>query len=233
MSRTEAQHLRRAGAHHDSAQTALTGWGALAGFVGGLLGYVVVQILTRSDNGNFLGPAFGLGFHLANTLKFILLAAVTGFAVMVTPGLFRHGGTRVASRGGRAAAVSAAGGLVGGLVLWVMIETSFVFDRLKDLGGFSFALMWFDRLEFGVAYALIGAAIGLAVGWWGWPRTPLAAIGGLVGGLIGGIVSTWFLTETYDSLNLTLIHAVHVVLPMLIIGAGIGLVRQLHRSAAN
>jgi hypothetical protein len=206
---------------------------ALAGLLGGLLGWGLAEVIGRPDAVD--GP-FGDN-HAAGTALFTGLFALGLGAVMASfEGLQLRSAAKVRQALAKSLPIVIGGAAVGGYLAQKMLfepimESAWrrAFDAPTE-GAAESIVLGALRLGRGVGFALMGIAIGCALGaaTGAKQRALNGAIGGAVGGFAGGFIFDWIgMTIGGDSGGPS--RLVALVITGVLIGVAVGLVEQVRK----
>lgn len=197
---------------------------ALAGLIGGAVGWVVSEVLMSPDRPDGpLAGELGLGTAVWTALYAVGLAAVlSGW-----DGIQARSGAKAGAALARAVPITAIGGAFSGYVAQVAIFEPILDSAYRSATSEADLLDAF-HLARGLAFlfmaAVVGAALGLASR--SGRRAMNAAIGGAVGGFVGGFVFD-YVGQVTDSGGVS--RAVALTLTGTLVGLAIGLVEQARK----
>lgn len=205
---------------------------AIAGTVGGFVGFVLSELLTSPDAESTASGNVGL-----DTAIWVALFAIGLGAVMAAwEGIEIQSGEKVKQALIKTLPAIVAGGAVAGFLAQTAVYEPILdsaYDRALDAGSIDEAWdIMMSAVRFGRAlgFMLVGAAMGAALG--AGARSSKKALngamGGAIGGFIGGFIFDW-IGETLGAETGAVSRAVVMILTGLIIGAAIGLIENARK----
>jgi hypothetical protein len=206
---------------------------ALAGLLGGLLGWFLAELIARPDAVD--RPLEGVAG--AGTALFTSLFALGLGAIMASfEGLQLRSGAKVKQALAKSLPIVVGGAAVGGYLAQVMLFKPIMDSAYRRaVAADTFAageaiMLGALRLGRGVAFALMGIAIGCALGaaTGAKQRAINGAIGGAVGGFAGGFVFDWIAIALGGDSG-AISRLVALVLTGVLIGLAVGLVEQVRK----